>query len=245
MYQVTVRINDTHRRFVVRVPRDRMFKGLTAAAYEYQVLDLLQTSGVPVPFPLLLDETRSIHETPYLAVSFIDGTPDYNADIEPGMIEQMAGTLADIHLVDVPDASFLRGMPEDIPEIENMNRQVLLHGDYWPGNNLWKNSVLQAVVDWEDASIGDPLYDLAITRHDVLMIYGADSMTLFTETYQKGTGFILTHLPYWDLYAAERIRKMLPDIVGGWEELGRPDLTEKKILSSLDYFIDEANSRIS
>ena len=29
-------------------------------------------------------------------------------------------------------------------------RIALLHGDYWPGNVLWKNGALVGVIDWED-----------------------------------------------------------------------------------------------
>ena len=42
------------------------------------------------------------------------------------------------------------------------NPPALLHGDYWPGNILWKDGRLAAVIDWEDACLGDPLVDLAM-----------------------------------------------------------------------------------
>jgi aminoglycoside phosphotransferase (APT) family kinase protein len=38
---------------------------------------------------------------------------------------------------------------------------VLLHGDFWPGNALWRDGALVAILDWEDAAIGDPLADVA------------------------------------------------------------------------------------
>ncbi len=37
----------------------------------------------------------------------------------------------------------------------------ILHGDFWSGNLLWKDGRLVAVLDWEDAAVGDPLADLA------------------------------------------------------------------------------------
>ncbi|MCI0397582.1 MAG: phosphotransferase [Chloroflexi bacterium] len=47
------------------------------------------------------------------------------------------------------------------------NPSVLLHGDFWPGNTLWQDGKLVAVIDWEDARSGDPLIDLAISRLDI------------------------------------------------------------------------------
>ena len=48
------------------------------------------------------------------------------------------------------------------------DRRVLLHGDYWPGNVIWQDGRLVAVIDWEDACLGDPLADLATARVELL-----------------------------------------------------------------------------
>ena len=52
------------------------------------------------------------------------------------------------------------------------NNDTLLHGDFWPGNLLWQAGKLVAVIDWEDAEVGNPLADVAITRLDLLWIVG-------------------------------------------------------------------------
>jgi aminoglycoside phosphotransferase (APT) family kinase protein len=61
---------------------------------------------------------------------------------------------------------------------------VLLHGDYWPGNVLWHDGKIVAVIDWEDARLGDPLIDLAMSRLDLVWICGIYAMHMFTEQYQ-------------------------------------------------------------
>jgi len=82
---------------------------------------------------------------------------------------------------------------------------VILHGDYWPGNTLWRNGRLVAVIDWEDAAIGDPLADLGNARLEILMHYGEAAMNEFTCQYSAlWPDTDLTALPYWDLYAALR-----------------------------------------
>jgi thiamine kinase-like enzyme len=81
-----------------------------------------------------------------------------------------------------------------------------LHGDYWPGNLVWRAGALVAVIDWEDARVGDPLADLANSRLELLFFFGAEAMQTFTTRYLAGAAADLdvAHLPYWDLCAALR-----------------------------------------
>ncbi len=41
---------------------------------------------------------------------------------------------------------------------------VLLHGDFWPGNTLWRNGSLLAVIDWEQPAAGDARFYRALSR---------------------------------------------------------------------------------
>jgi aminoglycoside phosphotransferase (APT) family kinase protein len=61
-----------------------------------------------------------------------------------------------------------------------LNRHVVLHGDYWPGNTLWRSGALVCVIDWEDAVIGDPLADLANTGMELTMAFGWETASDFT-----------------------------------------------------------------
>lgn len=65
---------------------------------------------------------------------------------------------------------------------------VLLHGDYWPGNLLWRGEQIVALVDWEDAAIGDPFSDLACARVELLCTVGEEVMERFTEQYLRLAG---------------------------------------------------------
>jgi len=97
----------------------------------------------------------------------------------------------------------LEALRETWPCVRQYNPSVLLHGDYWPGNTLWQEGELVAVIDWEDAAIGDPLADLANTRLEILWALGYDTMQDFTQQYQSiFPGLDLTDLPFWDLWAA-------------------------------------------
>ena len=67
---------------------------------------------------------------------------------------------------------------------------MLLHGDFWPGNILWRYGQLVAVIDWEDAALGDPLADVANSRLEILWAFGIDAMQSFTHYYQSLTASI-------------------------------------------------------
>jgi aminoglycoside phosphotransferase (APT) family kinase protein len=86
-----------------------------------------------------------------------------------------------------------------------VNPSSLLHGDYWLGNILWKDEELIAIIDWEDAMLGDPLADLAISRLEILWALGYEAMESFTTQYQVIMSEMdYSNLAYWDLWAALR-----------------------------------------
>ncbi|MFP6745534.1 MAG: aminoglycoside phosphotransferase family protein, partial [Alphaproteobacteria bacterium] len=120
------------------------------------------------------------------------------------------------------------------------NPRTLLHGDFWPGNILWKDGQLVAVIDWEDATRGDPLSDLAISRLDLRMIYGVDAMTAFTSRYETAAATDTTALPTWDLYAALRSAPHIDDWGEDWSDLGLDDITVDSMKAAYRSFVEEA-----
>jgi aminoglycoside phosphotransferase (APT) family kinase protein len=86
-----------------------------------------------------------------------------------------------------------------------VNEPVLLHGDYWPGNTLWRGDALVAVIDWENAAAGDPVADLGNARMEICIGYGTAAAAEFARQYQVlRPSADLSTLPHWDLYAALR-----------------------------------------
>ncbi len=79
-------------------------------------------------------------------------------------------------LADLPDFRFadmlpaLRGLVDDhVPGIA-MDGPVLLHHDYRPANLLTRDGTVTAVVDWERAMSGDPLYDLVKAEMNIVSL---------------------------------------------------------------------------
>ncbi len=63
----------------------------------------------------------------------------------------------------VPLVEFtLRWLHRNVPK--KARRTVLVQGDTGPGNFLSQNGRVTAVLDWELAHLGDPMYDLALIR---------------------------------------------------------------------------------
>lgn len=201
----------------------------TIAADEFRLLQILHVAGFPVPEPSTFDLSGAILPTPYIVIGYIQGETDFAPLGLPDALAQMADNLAQLHQIADPDnaLSFLprqtRGYGHRPPTLDlslnegcirdvldaawslhPINRTVLLHGDYWPGNILWRDEKLVGVIDWEDASLGDPLYDLGNSRLEILWAYGMEAMADFTRRYLSLTAIDSATLPYWDLCAALR-----------------------------------------
>jgi aminoglycoside phosphotransferase (APT) family kinase protein len=204
------------------------------ASHEFRLLDLLATSGLPVPRPYVADESCSIVASPCLLQDFIDGERIDDPPDLAAFTGQLAATLAALHgtVVDRAEVPFLADVRDDTRRMlgtrstrasafrwsaavldalnatwppKPRNRSAILHGDYWPGNVLWRDGRLVGVVDWEDALFGDPLADLAVTRLEIGGFYGSAAMNLLTDQYLALQPELeVSMLPLWDLRAAMR-----------------------------------------
>lgn len=200
---------------------------------EFKLLQLLSTAGIPAAKPYFVDESAEIFPTPYIVVEYVEGQPDFAPVDRSSFIRQLAAYLARLHQMDIQslDLSFLpdrtaiqtqrihhrpdqhdasidegriRDTLEKLWPPAQHNPTVLLHGDFWPGNAIWREGQLVAMIDWEDACLGDPLWDLAVSRLDILWAFGMDAMLDYTRHYLLLNPIDMTNLPYWDLCVALR-----------------------------------------
>ena len=86
-------------------------------------------------------------------------------------------------------------------------KQVLVHGDFKPGNMLLRDGRIAGLLDWETAHIGDPVEDLGwITnplRRREHQIPGHWETTQIVDRYQELTGIDVDRrsLRYWNVLA--------------------------------------------
>jgi len=228
----TVDLSGATRKFIVRRHGVVDFsQNPQIAADEFRLLSALHALGLPVPEPYFLDESNDILPTPYLVTEFVEADSGLPSSSPTLIAEQMAEKLVAIHVVDWESARFsflprqsnrferrvmrrpaqldgtlsearIRTVLEGNLPLRQVNDSVLLHGDYWPGNAMWRNHDLVAVIDWEDAAIGDPLADIANCRMELFWAHGSESMHAFSHRYLSLSSIDLGNLPFWDLYAA-------------------------------------------
>jgi aminoglycoside phosphotransferase (APT) family kinase protein len=261
--------NGEMRRFVIRRPPHWLLeKYPDAASEEFRLLEFLYTRKLMVPKPILLDQKGLYLGTPSLILEFIEGGTAFSPNNAKETAEQMAIQSANLHSLDIEDTAswlktidpgtFMSNNKADYSTIEwearsflennwpipSNNPVVLVHGDFWPGNILWNNNQLVAVIDWEDAGIADPLLDIAITRLDLLLLFGKDVMDMFTDIYQSLSKTDLANLPYWDLWAATRPSGQIAQWATVYPGLGRPDVTVTSMLAGQQYFVQQAFGKI-
>lgn len=202
--------DDTVERLVVRHRPASSAWGSRSTAQEYALLAALQSSRIPVPRPRLMwsDET--------MVMAWVEGTSELPRHGPSVMAEMLA-------LVHAQRGMALEGLAEredPTPVLERYLADVglgsaaqalppfgagercLLHGDYWPGNLLWRDGELVAVLDWEDAAVGDPLSDVACARAELEVAAGRQAAATFTERYLAATGRDAQRLVWWDVYVS-------------------------------------------
>lgn len=213
---------------VVRQHSDRVGKGhaVAVAAKEFELLRHLVGNDLEVPAPLALhgDTTAG---GPWLATEFVDGSAPVGRSDPEAVLDAMAAFLVRLHSLDpsslsVPGLARIEDPAEALPghlpsdpvarELagalrdgidRSPNDDALLHGDFWPGNVLMSDQRLVAVVDWEDAAVGDPLVDLACARVEITCADGREWADHFTGAYLDASGPLdRTDLPLWEAYVA-------------------------------------------
>ncbi|MCB9539696.1 MAG: phosphotransferase [Myxococcales bacterium] len=192
---------------------------------EAALLAALRSAGVAVPAVLAVDVTRTRLPGMFLAMEFVAGT----TDLPPDGPSQMAAFAARLHGLDAarfadvglparvdpvpellswlprtpafaPLRARLRAAPPRFPDAPT----ALLHGDLWPGNVLWRDGRIAAVLDWEDAALGHPEADLATARLELIWARGPRAADAFTAAYAARRGPPdAERLALWTLYVCK------------------------------------------
>lgn len=204
------------------------------AALEFQLLQSLHHAGLPVPRPLCVDTSRQVLQHPYLLTAFVDGSTTIPHTTVDAGIGAMAGCLAAVHATPTgalptlplrldPVPELLEFLPADaewrafrarLPTLERTafeGTPVLLHGDFWPENVIWRDGQIAAVLDWEDAAFGDPLSDVACTALELRYLYGRAGADRFLAAYAGNSTPDPRRLALWQAYVAAAALRYMGD----------------------------------
>jgi aminoglycoside phosphotransferase (APT) family kinase protein len=256
------------KRFIARQPASHKFEAdRNAAAHEFRVLSALREAGLPVQTPYLLEPPTEEFPEPFFVAEYIEGKPEVAPKDAKGYVRRFTEQLVRIHAVDhaslgldflpvqtrgygerreAPNDSLreteIRDALESMTPILRSNRPVLRHGDFWPGNILWRDGEVVGVIDWEDALVGEPLADVAICRLDLWWILGQEGAREFTDRYRSLTDFDFRDLPYWDLCASLRPITNIYEWSPAYPQLGRPDISTETMVRDHQQFVEQALS---
>jgi aminoglycoside phosphotransferase (APT) family kinase protein len=222
------------------------------ATREFRVLEELGRYGFPAPRALLLEDGPGPFGAPTLVTSRLPGRPRLQVLDLDDYVRQLAATLVELHRLPTDGFGFLpdqvhllsralRARVLRADPLEPALRETVLaawpsvcaspvghsvvHGDYWPGNVLWRRGRLSGVVDWEDARLGDPSRDVAICRGDLTLLFGVPAADAFLRAYEAAAGHRLDAMPFWDLLTSTLALPEVDHWTPGWRAFGRFDLT--------------------
>ena len=205
------------------------------AAVEFEILRAVTGLGICAPRALVLDESLRHIPYPFLILDHIDGETAVPTGAADNRIAKMAEMLAQVHSLPIAGLPTLPMRNDPLPEIFHYLPQdaefaalrqrlsemgdttykdtgALLHGDFWPGNLLWKDQHLVGILDWEDAAYGDPLSDVACTALELTYVAGTDGAERFVRAYGRLRPIEPRRFALWQIYVAAAGHHSM----GGW-----------------------------
>jgi aminoglycoside phosphotransferase (APT) family kinase protein len=104
----------------------------------------------------------------------------------------------------------------------------LVHADYWPGNTLWKDDQLVAIIDWEEPRLGVPVWDIAIIVQDAAC-FAIDIEDYVLSHYRRTSGTNLKDFDFWRRCIA-LVQMPDPGVwVDGYRALGGSEITADEV----------------
>lgn len=205
-----------------------------SAQLEFQLLETLFRSGLPVPRPLGFGEDSELLGHSYVLIDFVEGSSEIKAQNLETCIGKMAEMLVAVHRTGPADLPSLPLRMDPLPELVEFLKEdgewfdlcaqltklndtsyggtpVLLHGDFWQENLIWSNGRIAAILDWEDAAVGDPLSDVACTCLELRYLFGDKGMREFKKAYARHGRIDQARLSLWLLYVAAAALKHMGD----------------------------------
>lgn len=238
---------------------------------ELQTLELARDLALPAPRSRGIDRDGEFT----LWLEHVPGLPDFAPCDLDSMTAEMARVLLQIHAVPGldPRLAFLPRIADELeawltaprlpfdeslgePRIRDVLREaggvprsaaeVLLHGDYWPSNLLFRDGRLEYVVDWEETAVGDARYDVGLARLDLLFAFGEEAMQRFTDYYWRAQERDDRTEARWELFVALRPCGNLARWAAAYtkEPINRPDITEHTLRAAHQAFVKQAIERL-
>ena len=233
------------------------------AVAEYHGLQIARKHGIPAPEPVLLDDTGSLLGIPGIVTSFVEGRQIASPEDPRRWAEDLARFLLRVHDVrpdaeerrhiydgwDMglffldgewpkikaghPLTETLYGVVQEIKSEIRTGSPSLIHMDYWPGNVLWVDGRVSALIDWDSAGFGDPALDVGYFRMNMYLRGIKEAADPFLRYYEAQSGPV-RNLGFWEVACAVRPLPDPPLWIPASREMG--DLTATSDRAETDYY---------
>jgi aminoglycoside phosphotransferase (APT) family kinase protein len=244
-----------------------------ASEREFRLLEAMAESSFPAPRPLLLDASGGPFGAPTVVMSRLPGRLQLAPRDVTDYIERIARLLVHLHRLPVSGLEFLPDQRDVVgrtlaegpptaddplqhevwdavvplwPRVRDSRREwprALVHGDYWPGNTLWRRGRIVGLVDWEEPRLGDPAQDVATCRGDLTIMFGLEAAGDFLRCYESLSGSSVANLRFWDLLISTWAVRDILEWAVVYPVLERPDVTPDVARERVRAFARAALSR--
>ncbi len=242
------------------------------ATADFHGLRIARRHGIPAPEPIYLDATGELMGWPGLVSGFVEGKQIARPEDPVAWSKDLARLLLRIHAIGLHtrDRSYLYDgnnlglyflsdhWPEKMAghplsdEIYDAVRElrhnlcetpaVFLHMDYWPGNILWHEGRISAVLDWDAASFGDPALDVGYFRMNMYLRGLKEAADPFLACYEAEAGPV-RNLGFWELACAARPLPAPVNWIPPPFEMGDESRTSERAESDYAEFVADAKRR--
>ncbi len=203
------------------------------ATADFHGLRIARRHGIPAPEPVLLDAAGELLGVPGIVTTFVEGTQNANPDDPRSWARDVAELLLKIHDVrpdaderrniyhgnelalyflsgEYPDRMAGHPLSDTIYDAVRELRgglvadtPVFVHMDFWPGNILWEDGRISAVLDWDASGHGDRAIDVANFMMEMHLRGIREAAQPFLEHYEASSGPV-RNLGFWELASAAR-----------------------------------------
>lgn len=221
--------------------------GDPAPVREQRVLRALDGLGGLAPVLLGGDPGGRWSKHPTSLTSWLEGRPDITPADPSRWARELGRGLAAVHAVpgerlgELPSVFDDRGGSQELlagplaAEVRSRwaqitaSPEVLIHGDHWSGNVVWRDGKLTGIVDWSAASRGPRGFDLGWCRLDLALLSDERIADEFLAAYEAEAGQDVGEMHLWDCWAAARSEDTVASWVPNYAPLGRADLDEGEL----------------
>ncbi|HUP86833.1 MAG TPA: aminoglycoside phosphotransferase family protein [Acidimicrobiales bacterium] len=176
----------------------------SAAEVEYENLRVAADISL-TPRALGIDLDGAWGDGVAIAMSWVDGRAGFQGSDDLAWLAGLARGLADVHSIAPPHQhphvpqrlfNWIRSLAADesryksllpvLTELETSTVDLVFsHGDYQPGNVLFRHAEVRGVVDWLDAAPRERAFDVAYCRAVLAIHPGGDAPDLFRQFYEE------------------------------------------------------------